>query len=85
MDFKSLAKFTDTLNNYFKDEFRVLHDIPYGLRHRNYNFHMHVNKYGMAVPEHRVPHLINSLPIEFQNIANETQLKLILKNYYMNK
>lgn len=79
----SLAKYHDLSRNYFKEEYRVLNEIGYGLRQRNYRVQRFNNIYGKSLPNNRIPGLLNSLPIELRNLERKGEAKRKLKAYFM--
>lgn len=83
MSFDSLAKYTDLSRHYFDEEYRLLHNLQYNLRHRQFFTQRNQNNYGKLTLQHKIPHLLNSLPRNLQNMHNKNEVKRELKRYFI--
>lgn len=83
MSFETLAKYTDLRRNYFQENFRNIQQVDYSLRNQRYTVARFFNSYGKALPEYRIPLLLNDLPENLRSIESIGQVRRDLRNYFL--
>jgi hypothetical protein len=83
LDYDNLVKYVLLCRHYFDINFRKSKDRTYNIRPNSETFLVprHYNTYGQGVLEYIIPKLLNSLPIELQQINNKNQFKYIIRTY----
>lgn len=83
MTFDNLAKYVDLTKHYYNENLRKTHETNYNLRTKNYEVLKCTNNHSKALPDYRIPILLNNLPLNLRNIEITHLMKSELKHFFL--